>query len=298
LKPLPETFVEAVAAQPIEGRPNRLSPECRHWEVIHEVTAATCQEAIEEPPAGRPSSGPEPAFVLDRRAAAVIRRRRSAMAFDYRGRMDRDHFLGLLGRTRPWTNCPPFDMEPGPPRISLLVFVHQVADMAPGLYLFIRYRPHRAALEAVIDPAFQWQPASPDTPLFLLREGDFRATAADLACRQDIAGTSVFALAMLAEFQTVIDDAPWRYRRLYWEAGMIGQVLYLEAEARGYRGTGIGCYYDDPVHALLGIRDQSWQDLYHFTVGLPLEDPRLQTSPPYDHRAPHGKQGRRQVRAT
>jgi hypothetical protein len=170
--------------------------------------------------------------------------------------------------------------------------------MAPGLYLFIRHRPHRAALAAAIDPAFRWQPASSDTPLFLLREGDFRATAADLACRQEIAGTSVFALAMLAEFQTVIDDAPWRYRRLYWEAGMIGQVLYLEAEARGYRGTGIGCYYDDPVHALLGIRDQSWQDLYHFTVGLPLEDPRLRTSPPYGHRAPHGKQGRRQVRTT
>ena len=35
------------------------------------------------------------------------------------------------------------------------------------------------------------------------------------------------------------------YRRLFWECGLIGQVLYLEAEAAGVRGTGIGCFYDD-----------------------------------------------------
>ena len=60
-------------------------------------------------------------------------------------------------------------------------------------------------------------------------------------------------------------------------------MLYLEAEARGYRGTGIGCYFDDPVHDLIGIGDNSWQDLYHFTVGRPVEDPRLKTFPPYAH---------------
>lgn len=32
---------------------------------------------------------------------------------------------------------------------------------------------------------------------------------------------------------------PWFYPRLYWEADMIGQLLYLEAEAAGIRSTGI-----------------------------------------------------------
>jgi hypothetical protein len=30
-------------------------------------------------------------------------------------------------------------------------------------------------------------------------------------------------------------------------------MLYLEAEAAGVRGTGIGCFYDDPVHDVLGL---------------------------------------------
>lgn len=65
---------------------------------------------------------------------------------------------------------------------------------------------------------------------------------------------------------------------------MLGQVLYLEAEAAGIRATGIGCFFDDEMHALLGIEDHCWQSLYHFTVGGPIEDPRLMTLPPYDTR--------------
>ena len=62
---------------------------------------------------------------------------------------------------------------------------------------------------------------------------------------------------------------------------MIGQVLYLEAEAAGVRGTGIGCFFDDPVHSLLGLETQRFQSLYHFTVGHPIEDQRLTTLPAY-----------------
>jgi hypothetical protein len=62
---------------------------------------------------------------------------------------------------------------------------------------------------------------------------------------------------------------------------MLGQVLYLEAEAAGIRGTGIGCFFDDEMHALLGIRDREWQSLYHFTAGGAVDDARLTTLPAY-----------------
>jgi nitroreductase len=70
---------------------------------------------------------------------------------------------------------------------------------------------------------------------------------------------------------------------LFWESGIIGQVLYLEAEAHGLRGTGIGCFFDDAVHDLLGFDDHAFQSLYHFTIGDPVEDQRLTTYPPYYH---------------
>jgi hypothetical protein len=219
-------------------------------------------------------------------AAAIIRQRRSAQAFDPDGQLDRDAFLAMLDRTIPRRDCPPFDVAIGPTRISLALYVHQVQDVPPGCYAFIRHPDHLESLRAAAAPSFSWTPVTPDVPLYLLTPRDVRAEAIDLSCRQEIAGLSTFSLGMLARFESEVRHTPWIYRHLFWEAGMIGQILYLEAEARGVRGTGIGCYFDDAVHAQLRLQDRSWQSLYHFTVGFPVEDPRLQTLPPYFHLPP------------
>jgi len=73
-------------------------------------------------------------------------------------------------------------------------------------------------------------------------------------------------------------------RELFWGNRLLGKSLYLEAEAAGVRATGIGCFFDDAVHRLLGLDGLAWQSLYHFTVGGPVEDRRVQTWPPYAHR--------------
>ena len=87
---------------------------------------------------------------------------------------------------------------------------------------------------------------------------------------------------MIAEYMDslVVYGASF-YRNLFWEAGLVGQVLYLEAEEAGIRSTGIGCYFDDPVHEVFGISLRDWQSFYHFTVGGPVEDGRLTTLPAY-----------------
>jgi hypothetical protein len=50
------------------------------------------------------------------------------------------------------------------------------------------------------------------------------------------------------------------------------------------RATGIGCFFDDVLHEALGLKDRAWQSLYHFTVGAPVDDPRLRSAPPYDRK--------------
>ena len=135
-------------------------------------------------------------------------------------------------------------------------------------------------------PGFAWQ-TPPDRPaalpLYLLATEDCTTLAARVSCNQDIAGDGVFRLGMIAEFEEPLRRyGAWFYRRLFWEAGAIGQVLYLEAEAAGIRSTGIGCYFDDPVHDVFGLRGSRYQSMYHFTMGGPLEDSRLTTLPAYE----------------
>ncbi|MGB5279387.1 MAG: nitroreductase family protein [Gammaproteobacteria bacterium] len=74
------------------------------------------------------------------------------------------------------------------------------------------------------------------------------------------------------------------YRQLFREAGMIGQSLYLEAEATGISGTGIGYFFDDAIHETLGIGNDSLQCLYNFTVGAAMHDGRMVSLPPQSPR--------------
>ena len=106
--------------------------------------------------------------------------------------------------------------------------------------------------------------------------------ATRVSCDQDIAGDGFFSLGMIARFEPALQErGEWFYRRLFWECGLIGQVLYLEAEAAGGRATGIGCFYDDAVHEVLGLEGRQWQSLYHFSMGMPVEDTRLTSEPGY-----------------
>lgn len=45
---------------------------------------------------------------------------------------------------------------------------------------------------------------------------------------------------------TLQENGAWMYPCLFWESGVLGQVLYLEAHAVGVSATGIGCFFDDP----------------------------------------------------
>jgi hypothetical protein len=120
---------------------------------------------------------------------------------------------------------------------------------------------------------------------FRLATGDLRSAARSIACHQEIAADGCFSLAMLAEFEPSLRrHGAWFYRRLFWECGAVGQVIYLEAEAAGVRATGIGCYFDEPAHETFGLDSARFRSLYHFSVGGPVDDPRLQTWPAYPPR--------------
>jgi hypothetical protein len=165
--------------------------------------------------------------------------------------------------------------------------VHRVIGLEPGLYVLERDPAIHDRLRAALKQTFLWKrPANcPEhLPLYCLMEGDLRRTAQIVSCHQDIASDGAFSLGMIADFtQAIRANGAWWYRRLFWEAGVLGHVLYLEAEAVGVRSTGIGCYFDDAFHDLLGLAGEDFQDLYHFTVGRPIEDGRLLTLPPYAH---------------
>jgi len=269
------------------GRANRLSPHHAHdWPVIDEAAHACSKPETWETPWQAPALPAPLPSPCDARAAALIKQRRSAQEFDGVTSIGADAFYRMLDMTLPRANVPPWDAIEWAPRIHLALFVHRVEGLVPGVYLLPRNEHVEAGMRTDLSDEFQWARAEncpAHLPLYRVVAADARQAAKALSCHQDIAADGAFSLGMLAEFERGLAQGPWVYRQLFWEAGMLGQVLYLEAEAAGVRGTGIGCFFDDGVHDVLGIKGRWLQSLYHFTVGGALADTRLQTLPPYAH---------------
>ena len=274
---------QALQAAEWFGKARRLSG--RHfyrWPIIDEVAKHA------EKPATAAERWPVATLALpsprhDITATTLIRQRRSAQHFNGKSAdMPLADFQRMLLALLPNAK-PPFTAWNWSPQVQLFFFVHRVADLEPGLYLLPRGAKVVPELKKAFSADYAWQAVEMPFEFYCLTPGNVRQASKTLSCHQPIASDSAFSLGMLARFAENIETQPWVYRRLFWECGMLGQILYLEAEAAGVRGTGIGCFFDDAVHGVLGLRDNDWQSLYHFTVGEPLEDNRLQTLPAYAH---------------
>lgn len=286
---LPEDALARVVKSSWTGQANRLSEDHVEWTIIDDTLAACAKPATAQrtyaPVVRTTKARPATDAAYDSASSAqIFMQRRSAVAMDGVTGMKAEDFFAMLERTLPDPACPPWNSLPEAVHIHLLLFVHRVTEVAPGIYLLLRNSNTLAALRRACTRRMEWSPVPNrlGLSLYRLKTGDCQFEAAQLSCQQAIAGDGAFSLGMLAEFEAPIRrDGPWRYPWLFREAGAVGQVLYLEAEARGVRATGIGCYFDDPVHEALGLRDRAFQSMYHFTVGGAVDDPRLRTLPPY-----------------
>jgi hypothetical protein len=234
-------------------------------------------------------------------AGQIILQRRSLQACDGSTSIPAERFYRMLARVMPRVELPvarrpmPWDAIPWEPAIHLGLFVHRVEGIDAGLYALARDPGKVAKLKECMHAHYAWEapPGCPGSlPLYLLERGDATQLATQVSCRQEIAGEGAFSLGMIAEYQaSLAAHGPSFYRHMFWEAGAIGQLLYLEAEAAGVRATGIGCFFDDPVHQVFGLKDLAFQSVYHFTVGGAVDDARLTTLPAYGARVKARRRG-------
>ena len=275
-----DSLFNAFDALKWKGTPNELSPEHLEWPWVEKMGGLTWKPFQKKRPGERLSGGKSSILPYTRQ---IIHQRRSAVAMDGVGSMRAADFYATLEKTLP-VRGGIFDVLDWEPKVNFIIFVHRVEGLQSGLYFFLRNPDHLSFFKQNCSD-YSWtkpEGCHEDLPLFSLVTGDARRAAKEVACSQDIAADGCFSLGMITEFEKPIrENGPWFYPRLFWESGLVGQVLYLEAEVVGIRSTGIGCFLDNPVHDMLNLKDKTFQSLYHFTVGHPQEDMRLSTLPPY-----------------
>jgi SagB-type dehydrogenase family enzyme len=228
------------------GEANQLSKETIAYpriEAIHDATKVSFPGAVAQPAPAGCGEIKLPAPMSSTSAFGdVVRARRSAL----------DFLGGALSMSLPQLSA--ILSAASPDLIQLYLYVHRVDGLEPGVY---RLWPDRAELQ-------------------LIRRGDQRVAAAALSLGQFLAGNACVAFSMIGDLERAVRAHGDRgYRYVHFEAGVIGQCLYLAAEALGLRATGIGAFYDDEVLRHLNLTPEQGQVVYHFAIGHPVEDTRL-----------------------
>jgi SagB-type dehydrogenase family enzyme len=203
-------------------------------------------------------------------AHQTMRRRRSAVDMDGRKRMslaDLACILSTSGRGFDADFSQALSLTPaqtnkdcGAYLVDLFIYAHRVDDLQSGLYFFDR----------------------PRQELVPLALADQRQNAKFVSCFQDIAADGCFAISLVADLARAYYLFGDRgYKLVHYEAGVIGQLLYLAAAALGYDATGIGCFIDDAINQYL-VLPEGTEVIYNFTIGGAVVDSRLTTLPAYD----------------
>ncbi len=249
----PSRDVSTVATVPsvesVAGVPNELSAEEVHNDLLLGIHAATVLPDSPGPAPRAAASSMEmpsriarlPVWPHDAPLGFTARKRRSALDFDTRtSPMELDELNQLLDfATRDWRADWRGNFaddaaagERGADFVDLYLYIHRVQDCQPGVYRWNRLKRKSEQLHA----------------------GNVQRVAAFLSLEQSLAGNSCFTISMIAnlgEASRLFGNRGYRY--VYFEAGAIGQRLYLGAEALGWNATGIGALYDDDVHRYFGF---------------------------------------------
>ena len=207
---------------------------------------------VEPPTSGSGKIKLPPSTSSGRTFGEVARMRRSAL--DFLGGVQ-SISLAQLSAILAVTNRPVCADFGGARFIQLYLYAHRVDGLEIGVY---RFWPEPSELEQT-------------------RCGDQRVAAAGLSLAQELAGNACVAFSMIGDIERAVRAHGDRgYRYVHFEAGAIGHRLYLAAEALGLGATGIGAFYDEEVHRYLNVAPEQGQVVYHFAIGYPAADPRLE----------------------
>ena len=255
-----------------EGVANKLSSSMQEWDIISAIEKAT---SVDEKAQKEVNN-----YHVEKREATlesknVVLNRRSIHVMDkIESFISKEQFYMIIKSVNG-------SLDAKENTTHLVLFVNRVKECDSGLYILVRNSRDLENLKKLTKSEFLWQATDLEN-FFFLQKGDFKTQSKAISCNQDIASDGAFSLGMLSNFsQQLHDNGAHRYKELYWECGAIGQQLYLEATSLSLSGTGIGCFLDDDMHKILGLHDNQFQILYHFTVGRGYVDSRIQTRPAY-----------------
>ncbi len=155
---------------------------------------------------------------------------------------------------------------------DLATLLDAMAHPAPVLSPAVRIAVVTSAVEGLDAAAWVLDPARRTLRQTRMHGDAARDRARSAALAQDVIGDAAAVVVLSIDRAALAADPGGTargYRHAFLEAGMVGERLYLEAEARGLGCCAVGAFYDDEAAALVGA-DPRLEWVVHFAaLGVP-----------------------------
>ncbi len=289
LKPLKSLLPQATSWF---GRPSKLGGRTFYkWPIVDEIATMTeCSSSNDGPLLTHGTGVERPSEPVPKLFSDVVFQRRSAQAYS-KGSISTQQFKSIIEAVLFHSRS---DFCQNLPNLHLVLMVHRVASLSPGVYFI----PSSSDREMWLEESWhKWADLKPEplfdfpswndiagSKLYALEFANVQKLAAVLSCQQAIAADCAFTIGFLAEFNLSLEhSAGFAYREMHWHAGVLAQQVYQQATALDLAATGIGCFFDDPCHKQLGINNTQLQLIYQVAVGKPIVDSRITNFSGYHH---------------
>lgn len=132
--------------------------------------------------------------------------------------------------------------------VEIYIVAKNIADLEPGIYKYDEY----------------------SHSLLPIKKGDYSKQLADACLGQAWVREAPVNIVIAAKYERTTNWYGERgFRYIYYEAGHIGQNIYLAATELGLGTVAIGAFSDDQVSDLIGL-GKDYIVLYVFPIGKPV----------------------------
>lgn len=153
--------------------------------------------------------------------------------------------------------------------LQFAIFIHRVAGIKPGLYVLFLNDKQMTSFRSQCKIKFKWKETIPRYRLFLLYEAPLDEMISDICIADPFIKDSCLTMSFVTSFKPFISTyGVSMYQRLFWEAGLVAELIRLECRLEKLDTVGHPFFYEQLFERIMGISHyEEYMNTYHLSIG-------------------------------
>lgn len=153
--------------------------------------------------------------------------------------------------------------------VQFAFFINRVEGLQPGLYLLFLNDKQITSFRSQCKVTFNWTKVSKEYQFYSLFEAPLNEMISDICLNDPFVKNSALTVSFINSFKPFITTfGVSMYQRLFWEAGMLAELIRLESRLEKVDAVSHPFYYESLFEKVMGIsHHEDFMNTYHLSIG-------------------------------